>query len=339
MQATGAPGAALRAAKGIPDLPDHLRSAVGTHFLDLAVGVERESLRMVADRAKHLAGPARDGMDSLFAAYEALGTRSSLLGLPLMVAYDLNVRDWSNLVRVYEATLLGCLHAVGLDAIVDTHLGSEAGPLQDLYLVHILFDWYVDSLSKISASSWVPTGASLFQATEQETYEALYEEEFLHVRKSTPYKDGRIQTAKCSALKVVLASVVSAGENPECLRSLSHAVDRTSYAMCLLDDVWDWEEDLARHRYTLPIQRALEALRISDQEREFANLKHRVRRSLFLNGIVEGLVRDISLALRESRDEVRSISPKAELWLWLAERSARSYWTTTESVLKKLLAE
>lgn len=333
MRATGAPIAAFRLAAG-REVPPHLRAALGQHFFDIAMGVETYSIRNMLERADRLEEPARAGLLALFDRYEGLGTRVSALGLPLMVAYDLNVRDWDTLLAVYESTLAGCLHAVALDAIVDTSADEELAPLRDLYLVHLLFDWQIETLTRVCHESWSDHGFQFFLNIEYQIYGALFEEELLHTGVSNEFVDGHILAAKCGALKTVMSEVVYAAERPDLLPVIGEVVDKASYAMCLLDDIWDWEEDLARHRYTFPIQRALERMEIPNPEVIFGELPSRVRRGLFVGGVVHELILDIRDNLRACQLLVRPVSAKAELWLWLAEQNALSYW---DAVLEQLL--
>jgi hypothetical protein len=205
-----------------------------------------------------------------------------------LVGYDLGIRDARVLTDIYEASALGSLHASVLDAVVDGRGHPDIAPTSAAYLAQLLFAFYLDAVVRITPDRALP---SSFVIVATNVYTTLYEEETLHRDRPLPYADQKVLTNKCGEAKNLMAAVLTRVDRADLMPTVQKVVDRASLALCLMDDLMDWQEDLIEGRYTYPIQAALDQAGYGRCPVEDpAQLLPVVRRELFGTPIVHAML-------------------------------------------------
>jgi hypothetical protein len=332
LKGPGFGGVAL--AEGLENVPSDLRDVVlDSHFVSLADEVQRGALKSLLRRVDALPEPARSGLAREVNGYEGFGL-GTILGFALTVAYDLGVSDYDLLSDIYESSLLGCLHAVLLDAVVDGRGSPDVAPTSTVYLAQVLFALYLDGLFRIARDV---TPWPSFAAVGTQVYSSLYEEETRHRDQPMPYANSHILRDKCGEVKNLMAAVLTRVERQDLTATMATVIDHASFALCLLDDIFDWEQDLVERRYSYPVQKALDQAGLGNRPvvdpRELVPI---VRRELFTTGIVHGLLAEIMDALERCQREIGPVSPRAELLLWQSGRHVRGYWSALISALAEV---
>lgn len=301
-------------------------SRFDSEFRAVAEDINATTIEYLYSTARSLREPARSALTDVIHDYRALHLASTVgqkVGLAL--AWDLGFRNVDKLVRVNSAAAFGSLYSLLLDDIVD-NAGSQA-PLSYSYLAHLLFIFYLRELREISPDTWNDDGFEVFVQAEIETYCAIFDEELNHVGHSQSFTSRDLVTFKCSPIKALINASLHVTGRPELKPLMFRVLEDASFALCLLDDLVDWEEDLDRERYTYPIQAAIDELGISIDRLSTHELKTKVLRQLAFTSLFDRLMNESAELLLNCRRSVKPFSPKLAYWFEKCHEDVIHCWT------------
>jgi hypothetical protein len=244
----------------------------------------------------------------------------------MLLAHDLGIRDTPTLVRINNATGLGGIHSTMLDHIVDNKGVGDRAAIQNVYLSHVVFNFYYDAWSRIREQP--PTFAEIeeFTGFEIETYAALFDEEARHVGVSSPFESQRTVAAKCAPVKAVILQMFRLTGREDLKDRIFSAVEECSFALLLGDDIEDWEQDFDLRRFTYPLQAAFERLDLVYDPTRHECLKQKVARTLFLTGLYNELMKDIADRFASTANDLAPVCPSLAAWLGELTEKARKTW-------------
>ena len=284
-------------------------------FLNIALRVAAATYAHVQACLRRVPEPARSELRRLagsLAEHEKLSTAASVI---MRMAYDLGIRDEPSLVRINNATVLGAWHSQILDDVIDNKGATEGAGIRNVYLAHIVFNFYCEAWRAMRADA--PTAAELgeFTAIELETYAALFDEEARHVGVSLPYDSQRTVASKGAPIKAVLLQILRLTGRHDLESRVFAAIDNCSFALLVADDVVDWEQDFDLQRFTYPIQAAFDRLNLTYRADQHEVLKQKVARTLFFGTLYHELMKDIVGKLEDSAASLESTCPMFAGWL------------------------
>lgn len=309
-------------------VPPEARDVVDKAFVAAVTNVTAATMGHVRARIATLPEPARSGLAKVLKNYKAVQMATSVgQKVALSVAYDLGLRDVAGLTLVNNASTFGSLHSLLLDDLVDNAANPVVCPVSNAYLAHLLFIFYLDDIRQICPTSWDEHGYPAFLGSEFETYSALYEEEVEHVGAATAFSSRSLIARKCSPVKAIMRQVLLRVGRLELAGALDGIIEDASVAMCTLDDVIDWEEDLDRRRYTYPIQVVLDELSIVDPGAiPVDELRVRVLRHLSFEPVYHRLMKEILDSLQDCGRRASEISPKLRVWFEISAGQVETSW-------------
>jgi len=312
---------------------DNLKSTLTPAFYKCISKVDSETEQHFKEMIAQVPDPARSSLVKIFQKYSELGNYSKLSEggsayqkFGFNIAYDLGITDPNKLILINNAAYVGTIHSLVLDNIVDNGGNPDVVPIRDTYLAHLLFVFYLSDLKKINPENWEKKGAEDFLEYEIDTYSALYEEEFYHVGTSTnPYPQSLI-SRKCSPIKEVVGETLYLAGRNDLKENLFRIIDDASFALCSLDDLIDWEEDLDRKRYTFPIQLCLDEMGISADDMSHEELKKSIFSKLIFGQIYHSFMKELCDILIDCAVGCEPISKKLQLYFATAHEYALTVW-------------
>jgi hypothetical protein len=292
------------------------------NFLLLIDELQRSTLESVNRCVSAVPLPARAELESLIASYATFGV-SLPLKFSIALAVDLGIHDKEHLRALAYWVTLGCLYSDLLDDIVDTK--GQRWPIRNVYLAHIIFDFYVDArikfLGQISAAEY-----SEFLTIELETYSALFEEEFYHVDVSRPFSSSKIVWQKAAPLKEIARQILGLANRTELKPEIYSVIERSSFAALVLDDIYDWEEDYELRRFTYPLQMALNKLGIEYRRENHDEIKLKILRIFCYGSLYHDLMREITKTFDECGDAISAASPKISALMYQFRDRSMKHW-------------
>jgi hypothetical protein len=285
-----------------------------------------ETHRRVEVIAAALPDPLGTEIRRVFEPYLARNLqRDPPRNIVLAVAYDQGIRDLEVLVQLSVVTVIGGMHSLVLDDIVDNK-GQANRPWYDVYVSHVLYVLHQDLLQQISSDDWLSHGRPATLDAQLSTYGALVEEEKLHVGISTPYHSPEIVWRKCAPVKAVIERVLALSGKYGIKPSLDKAADLACFALCTLDDMLDWPADYAQRRFTYPLQRALDNIGESWSSARHEELSTLIGHELVFGTTHHALMAEITSSLERAISIVTPISPQLAGLLTASHNGAESSW-------------
>ncbi len=244
----------------------------------------------------------------------------------MLLAHDLGIRDQPTLVRINNATGLGGIHSTMLDHIVDNKGVGDRAAIRNVYLSHIVFNFYYEAWSRIQEQP--PTFAEIgeFSEFEIETYAALFDEEARHVGISLPFESQRTVVSKCAPVKAVILRMLRLTGREDLKDLIFSAVENCSFALLLADDVEDWEQDFDLQRFTWPIQVAFDRLDLVYDPEQHEVQKQKIARTLFFTQLYHELMKDIADRFASTANDLEPACPMLASWLGELNVKARKTW-------------
>lgn len=244
--------------------------------------------------------------------------------IALAVSYDLGLTDPKDLTQISLIAVLGGMHSLVLDDIVDN--AGAGRPIHHAYVAHVLFVLATDLLERFDPDSWFDGGSKNFVDAQLTTYRALIDEELNHVHRSRPYASTQFLAEKCAPLKGIIERVVIRVGRQDVLSRLLESIDHACLALCALDDLLDWDEDLSIGRITYPIQLALESAEVEYSESDLPNLRNVVSHELVYGTPYHRVMQEIVHSFDRSRALSDGLSPQLDLFLDACLTAAENGW-------------
>jgi hypothetical protein len=251
------------------------------------------------------------------------------------LAFDLGIRDLDRLAMLGCTTVLGGMHSLILDDLVDNAGGSSSRPWHHLYLAHVLYVLHHDELQRIHPETWLVDGGPAALIAQIRTYRALVDEELNHVGQAKPYESLANVWDKCAPVVAVIERVLALAGAQDLLPALTRANDLTCLALCLLDDLLDWEQDISLGRITYPIQLALDQLHPGDSHCPTDERIKEVGIELYFGVTYHRVLRLVMQSLREALELVGPGLPNLASFLQASIDRGYLTWTRHVSFLQE----
>ncbi|MHB9026432.1 MAG: class 1 isoprenoid biosynthesis enzyme [Armatimonadota bacterium] len=256
----------------------------------LFAGVHRRTEELAREFSVQFHPVVRDALVALFDEPDIAG-RSKVFPYTVFVATaaDAGLFDIETISRINFAGACGNTYYSLLDRIVDNKEQLCPERLNDLMLADLLLYKFWEEIKEYYPTDdfwrFVPP---LFT----DAAEAMFIEEVLHVSKLTVYEKDELKylAHKSIPLTSVFQAIFYAANKPHFACSMRELVLHTCFGLQLLDDLRDWDEDLARKRFTYPLQRAIEAEELTLAECFTEDGKSKIARSVFLGPVYHEVV-------------------------------------------------
>ncbi|MCP1752027.1 hypothetical protein [Bradyrhizobium elkanii] len=283
---------------------------INDEYLRLIRVVKAGTMQHVNARLSTIPLPTRAELESLLTEY-LMAKVSVVEKVNMYLAYDLGIRDEGVLQKINNAATFGNIHTLILDNIIDNKGIGQKAELRNVYLAHIIFDFYVDDWLKISKTA---DQFQEFVQFELETYSALFDEELNHVGTSKTFSSKDLNTHKCSPFKAIAIQVLRAADRDDLKPKVFWLIDRASFALCTLDDILDWEQDFDRRRFTYPLQLAFDKLGISYKTGDHDKIKRKVFRTLCYGTLYHDIMKELTQTLEECMEVASGVSKGLAFW-------------------------
>jgi len=107
---------------------------------------------------------------------------------------------------------------------------------------------------------------------------------------------------------------------------VSFVLGHGAFALCVLDDLTDWEEDYDRRRFTYPLQLAFERENILYKPDKHDELKKEVLRALCYGPVYHELMKEVSEIFKETSKRSEAISMHLSRWLYAYYEKTMASW-------------
>jgi len=230
-------------------------SSLPVGFSELNDNLNTRVEERLRQRASELPEPIRSRYEKVVVDFGfMMMAKSFSRKCAIAISWDLNIKDENVLVGICDATVCGGLYILIFDSVMDDRADPDINPIYDLYLAHLFYLQYLKQYNDISGSGIHEHVLNDIVSGETESMIVNYEEEIWHVASPRPFQSEKLLEHRCSHFKGLLSAILSSANRYDLMKPLSKIVDRGSFSYCLLDDIADWQEDLARNRFTYPIQ-------------------------------------------------------------------------------------
>jgi hypothetical protein len=249
----------------------------------------------------------------------------------LSTAYDLGCSDAESLTKINVACLSGGIFVLLWDEIVDTQ--ANVRPARDYLLCHLLFNKYLSDLIAIRGPDSASGAITDLTALETMTYSLLYKEELLHAG-FLEFHDTNTIRERCSSLKPVAHEFLCLTGHSALEPDLFGIIEQVSFAMCTMDDLADWEEDLRNGRYTYPLQ--LAGTRSGIPIHKIQDNIPTIFRTLACSTLYHELMKQITEAMESALHLANPLSPRLAHWIAEMLTACNGSWRDHVEYLQRL---
>lgn len=188
----------------------------------------------------------------------------NLILVPLMAAFAIDTKVDDKLFEdISSLTLIGNAHSFILDDVVDNKYDKDLDKKMHSLLISQLFyhKFLTEMHSLCNFDEWYIKRMELYY---QEMYESLLWEDIKHVDNIEEYTRACVEknSYKCSPVKSLFLPMIKHSKlnKEESIAISDRLVTLITTGSLIFDDFYDWEEDIKRSRYTMPLTLAMKKM-------------------------------------------------------------------------------
>jgi hypothetical protein len=189
----------------------------------------------------------------------------NLILVPLMAAFAIDTNSEDKLFEDIAAlTLVGNAHSFILDDVVDNKYADDIhNKMHSLLISQLFYHHFLTEMYKIcDFDEWYINRMKIYY---DEMYESLLWEDIKHVDNIQEYSNACIEknSYKCSPVKALFLPMIKNAKNLDKNKTVEitdRLVTLITTGSLIFDDFYDWEEDIKRSRYTMPLALAMKKM-------------------------------------------------------------------------------